>query len=121
MLGKYILTGDDVMLCKKFDNTVAYGNWPIEKWSLNRLVQTCFFEENNWFEISSDCLQSSQVENLFAAGRSISADENAIASARVMGTCLQTGFAAGVLAAYFISGKSNQEAIRFIQNQQIFQ
>ncbi len=120
MLGKYILSGKDVLSCRKFEDAIAFGNWPIEKWALHRLVQTNYFEENNWFEIPMECLISSQIENLFAAGRSMSADEDAIASARVMGTCLQTGFAAGVLAAYYTNGVSQKEALRYIQNQQIF-
>jgi len=42
---------------------------------------------------------SPAIENLFFGGRIISATDGAIASARVMGICLQTGYAAGKLAA----------------------
>jgi hypothetical protein len=36
------------------------------------------------------------------AGKTISADVDAIASARVMGCCLATGAAAGILAANYL-------------------
>jgi len=39
----------------------------------------------------------------FAAGKTISADADAIASARVMGCCLATGAAAGNLAVSYLS------------------
>jgi hypothetical protein len=38
------------------------------------------------------------IKNLFMAGKTISADMDAIASARVMGCCLATGEAAAKLA-----------------------
>jgi len=56
---------------------------------------------------------------LFFAGKLISASEKAIASARVIGTCLGTGYAAGVLAAYKALGNSESEAISFIQSQML--
>jgi hypothetical protein len=39
------------------------------------------------------------VSNLFVAGRCLSATREALGSARVIGTCLATGAAAGALAA----------------------
>jgi len=38
------------------------------------------------------------VENLFVAGRCLSASHEALGSARVIGTCLATGEAAGMAA-----------------------
>ena len=53
-------------------------------------------------------LRAMRVNNLFMAGKTISADADAIASARVMGCCLATGAAAGNLAAAFVgSPESN--------------
>jgi hypothetical protein len=49
----------------------------------------------------------------------ISADETAIASARVMGICLQTGYAAGILASCLTNGLSQFTAVELIQSKQI--
>jgi hypothetical protein len=53
------------------------------------------------------------------AGRNISATDAAIASARVMGICLQTGYAAGRLAAARAMDIPDFEAINSIQNEQL--
>ena len=59
------------------------------------------------------------INNLFFAGRNISADDAAIASARVMGICLQTGYAAGCMAAAFALQNAIEDAIKEIQNEQL--
>ena len=46
---------------------------------------------------SRPLIARARIENLFMAGKTISADVDAIASARVMGCCLATGEAAGKL------------------------
>jgi hypothetical protein len=96
--GRYILTEEDVLECRKFDNGIALGAWPIEEWKYDGSLAMQYFKEKDGYHIPSDCLQSAELKNLFFAGKNISATDKAIASARVMGTCLQTGFAAGKLA-----------------------
>lgn len=97
-IGNYILTEEDVLNCKKCNNAIANGAWPIEEWGQDKRVHMRYFEENNYYQIPADCLISQTLSNLFFAGRIISASDAAIASARVMGICLQTGYAAGKLA-----------------------
>ena len=98
-LGKYILTETNVLNCEKFDDAIANGSWPIEIWGQDKRVDMRFFKENDYYQIPKGCLISNKISNLFFAGRIVSADDNAIASARVMGICLQTGYAAGKLAS----------------------
>lgn len=100
--GKYILTKEDVMACKKTIHSAGRGSWPIEFWEFGKRVKLDFFEFDNYYDIPKDCLVSSDISNLLFAGRNISATEEAIASARVIGTCLQTGYAAGEMAAEII-------------------
>lgn len=95
-VGKSILTKEDILFTRKPENGIAYGNWPIELW-VDRLKMT-YFEERDYYRIPYSTLESSVYENLFFAGRGLSASEEAAASARVIGTALQTGYAAGVLA-----------------------
>jgi hypothetical protein len=119
--GKSILTDEDVLSCRKHDDGVCNGAWAIEHWRTgNKRVDMTYFRENDFYTIPPGCLVSGEIENLFFAGKIISAEEKAIASARVIGTCLGTGFAAGVLASYGAENKSMKEAVSHIQNQNAF-
>jgi hypothetical protein len=117
-MGKYILTEDDVLQCKKFGDAIANASWPIEEWEQDRRVKMRFLKEDDFYQIPARCLQSKTIDNLFTAGRCISATDPAIASARVMGVCLQTGYAAGCLAAACALNISQEDAIVNIQEQE---
>ena len=117
--GKYLLMEADVLNCKKFENAIANASWPIEIWEQNRRVKMRYFKLDDYYQIPSECLQSNSLNNLFFAGRNISATDGAIASARVMGICLQTGYAAGCLAAANALDLSLNDAIRQVQNEQL--
>lgn len=92
------LSGQDVLSCRKRKDTVAVGCWPIEVWGLKGRAEFEFFNERDYYDISPDSLRSRDFDNLFFCGRSFGADEKALASARVIGTAMSTGFAAGRLA-----------------------
>lgn len=117
-VGQSILNGEDVLNCVKPSDSIAYGNWPMEIWSQNRRVELRRLKENDFYGISAKCLISNEIDNLFFAGRSISATDEAIASARVIGTCLQTGYASGRLAAGVLNAKKSQETVDEIQKEQ---
>ena len=117
--GKYILQEQDVLSCRKFDDAIANATWPIEIWEQNRRATMRYFKLDDYYQIPAGCLQSATLENLFFAGRNISATDGAIASARVMGICLQTGYAAGCIAAAAASSLSLTDAVSQIQNGQL--
>ncbi len=97
-VGKAILQKEDVMSCRKTDDAVARGAWPIEFWPPGQNPRMEYFAIDDHYDIPAGALQSAFLKNLFFAGRNISASEEAIASARVIGTCLATGYAAGRIA-----------------------
>ena len=117
--GKYILMEGDVLNCRKFDDGIANASWPVEIWEQNRRVNLKYFKLDDYYQVPADCLQSNSINNLFFAGRNISATDGAIASARVMGICLQTGYAAGALAAAAASGTPIKDAVKEVQNEQL--
>ncbi len=117
--GKYILTDEDVLSCKKTEDAIANGSWPIEEWEQNKRVKMRYFNLNDFYQVPAGCLQSNTVQNLFMAGRNISATDGAIASARVMGICLQTGYAAGLLAAANVLNIAERKIIKIIQDRQL--
>jgi len=99
IVGKYLLTGADVLDARKFPDAVARCAWPIEQWDSDGKVRLRYLPQHAHYEIPRRCLRSASIQNLFMGGKTISADVDAIASVRVMGCCLATGAAAGKLAA----------------------
>ena len=97
--GKQVLTEEDVLSCQKSKDGIAIGAWPIEEWGTDGRLIMEYFKEDDSYLIPAGCLQSNSVANLYFAGKNISATTKAIASARVIGICLQTGYAAGKLAS----------------------
>ncbi len=118
--GVQTLSKEDVLNCVKYPNGIAKGSWPIEIWMPGKNAALQFFDEDAHYEIPAGCLVSKHLENLYFAGRIISADQEAIASARVIGTCLSTGFAAGTLAAFSAAGKPTTAAINNIREKQVY-
>jgi len=103
IVGQYILTGDDALAARKFPDAVARCAWPIEQWNAAGVSRLRYLPPGQFYEIPARSLRAARVKNLFMAGKTISADADAIASARVMGCCLATGAAAGNLAAAFVT------------------
>lgn len=103
--GRYILTGQDVLDGRDFADAIACCPWPIETWDGEGRQQLTLAADNKACGIPRRCLQGRLCVNLFAAGRAISADDRAIASARVVGTCLATGEAAADMAAALVAGR----------------
>ncbi len=97
--GRHVLTETDVLECRKCPETIARGAWPIEYWEIGKDPRMVYFAAEDYYDIPAGVLQSEVLDNLFFAGRNLSASDDAIASARVIGTCLATGYAAGRLAA----------------------
>ena len=102
IVGRHLLTGDDVLGARKFPDAVTRACWPIEQWSADGRQRLRYLPPGAHYEIPARSLQAARTENLFMAGKSLSADVDAVASARVMGCCLATGAAAGKLAATFL-------------------
>ena len=127
-IGDYVLTGDDVRTGAKFDDAVARGSWWIDihcplgnTIPVHLCVVECprqeqcpfwaaehermlhrselYVPEGDWYDIPYRCLVPQRVDNLLVSGRCISATHEGMAGARVMGTCMAIGQAAGTAAA----------------------
>jgi hypothetical protein len=101
--GMYLLTGEDVIKGSQFPDAIAQGSWPIEKYHFDKGSRFSYLPEDAAYDIPAGCLRVPGVENLFTAGRCISADDDAIASARVIGCCFATGEGAANLASQTVS------------------
>jgi glycine/D-amino acid oxidase-like deaminating enzyme len=113
-----LLDETHVMTCAKPDDGVAIGAWPMEYWGAQRKPEMRYFAMDDCYWITAGMLVSRHLDNLFFAGRGLSATETAMASARVIGTCLGTGYAAGCLAAEFSATGAWQSVIEKIRRLQ---
>jgi hypothetical protein len=103
IIGQYVLTGADVLAGRKFCDGAARGAWPIEQWNAEGQSRLRYLAKGGHYEIPARSLRAEGTQNLFMAGKVISADADGIASARVMGCCLATGAAAGNIAAEWLA------------------
>ena len=97
------LDNTDVVEGTKFRDGIARSPWPIElhtgqkprvEWLLNDV-----------YEVPYGCFVPSRGENLLVAGRCLSAEHEAVASARVTAQCFSYGHAVGHAAAVAIREK----------------
>jgi hypothetical protein len=99
---EYILTEDDILNARKFDDAVVKNSWPIELWENNKGTVYKYIKQGDYYEIPFRCLKVKSFANLLVAGRCISVTREALGSTRVMGTCMSLGEQAGKAAAYFV-------------------
>lgn len=102
-VGDHIITQNDVRAEGRFDDLVAYGGWSMDDHHPAGFEHpgkpTVFHPAPSPYGIPYRSLYSKNIENLFFAGRNISATHAAMSSTRVMATCAILGQAVGVAAA----------------------
>lgn len=98
-VGDYLLTADDVRQARKFPAAACRCAWPIEYWDPDRGVTLEYLPDGDYYEIPLAALKLRGFQNVWVAGKCLSADALAQASARVVGTCWAMGEAAGRAAA----------------------
>ncbi|MGG4773291.1 FAD-dependent oxidoreductase [Paenalcaligenes sp. Me52] len=114
IVGVETLTNDDVLACRKRDDGICRVPWPIELHSGERPMLHWLLDD--YYEVPYLSLVPAKGENLIVAGRCLSAEHEALASARVTAQCFEYGQAAGVAA--LLSIDQNQR-FRSLQGQQI--
>jgi len=105
MSGCYELTAEDVLKGRGFEDGIANIAWPIELREKATGPRWQFPEAGCAAQIPLAALRSQKYASLFAAGRCFSATHEALASVRVMGTCMATGEAAGMAAVHWDKGE----------------
>jgi hypothetical protein len=115
ILGRARLTDEEVLNARKSPRGVARGCWPMERWTTSPKPEMNYFAERDYYDIPLDCLRPVELENVFVAGRCLSAETGAMTSARVIGTALATGWAAGTAAAFQAAGRSLDDSVALIQ------
>lgn len=102
--GEYVLTGEDLKECTKFEDSIALGNYDIDIHNPEGTgTSHYFFKPGEYYTIPYRSLIPKNSVNLIVAGRCISATHEAQASIRIMPIVCCIGEAAGTAAAISVS------------------
>jgi hypothetical protein len=115
--GRATLADRDVLDARKSAQGIARGCWPMERWGNGPRPEMTYFNECDYYDIHLDCLRPVELDNVLVAGRCLSAAAGAMTSARVIGTSLATGWAAGTAAAFQALGRPLDDAVATIRQQ----
>ena len=100
LLGQAVLTGEQVLGCADFDDTVGVNGWPLEQHVAGDVKWSWPAEGSRGYnQLPWRMLLPQRVPNLLVAGRCASMDPAAQSAARVSGACFVMGEAAGLGAA----------------------
>lgn len=95
--GHYIITQDDYVTAKKFDDSIAYSYYPIDLHDTHGVIPRQL-KEGTVPVIPLRSLVPKRSRNFMVAGRSISSDRLANSALRVQASCMAMGQAAGATA-----------------------
>lgn len=108
-------TKADALGLVKYPDSIAKSSWNIDVWppdsytapavdkkSAEAKEHIAKLSAGGYFDIRYGCIVAQGIDNLFMAGRCISAEHEAQASLRIQQTCMSTGQAAGTAAAMSI-------------------
>lgn len=98
IVGRYQLSGDDVLSCRDFPDSIGANGWPLET-HLAGDVEWRFLDGRGYHQIPFSTTLPEGVDNLLVAGRCASTTQDGQASLRVSGPCFAMGQAAGTAAA----------------------
>ena len=115
--GEYTMTVADYLSRTKFHDSIAVYDYPVDmhqtdkslkafKKSHKAFTQDFLLSPGEYYSVPFRALVPKSIDNLLAAGRSISCDRQVQAATRVMPLCVATGEAAG-LAASMAAKKGN--------------
>jgi len=88
--GKYIYSVDDLKSGKKFDNPILISRYPIDIHS-NKKGESVLEHTVKEYQLPVEALISADFDNLFVAGRCLSADFYAQAALRIQPSCFSMG------------------------------
>lgn len=104
--GEYVLTAEDLVSSRPFDDCIAKGGYPVDIHSpVGEDVVYMHLKGGSDYDIPYRCLYGKKIDNLLVSGRCISSTHEANAAIRVSPIAMATGQAAGTAAS--IAAKNN--------------
>jgi ribulose 1,5-bisphosphate synthetase/thiazole synthase len=121
VIGGYMLSGDDVLGCAGFEDSIGVNGWPMESHVAGDVIFKFppIPESRGFNELPYRMLVPEGIDNLLVAGRCASMTHDGQSAARVSGGCFVMGEAAGTAAALALSGNTRARDIDVgkLQNQ----
>lgn len=102
IVGEYMLTGEDVLNARQFDDSIGYCGATVDVHNVvggTEKTRMSAIREGRAYQIPYRILLPQRLEGLLVAGRCVSADRVACGSIRQQAGCIVTGQAAGMAAA----------------------
>ena len=99
VVGRSTVTAEDVVSGLRPPDTVVLSSWPLEWHESGQAMRMVFSNDDKACGVPLSALRSREWDNLFVAGRCMSATHEAQASLRVIGSTLASGQAAGLAAS----------------------
>jgi hypothetical protein len=109
VIGKATLRNEDVIKGNKSENAVTLSAWPIELHASGHLKIA--YLDNDHYDIPFETLIPATSSNLLVAGRCMSAEHEALASARVTAQCFGMGYATGAACSLMLLENINAGAL----------
>lgn len=121
--GGYQLSGEDVLGCVSFEDSIGVNGWPMEQHIAGDVVFRFppIPQSRGFNELPYRMLVPEGVDNLLMAGRCASMTHEGQSAARVSGACFAMGEAAGSAAALALSGNTIPRDIAVEKLQQALQ
>ena len=113
LVGKSRLSNEDVLQARKAPGAVTFSAWPIESHGADGLNIT--YLEDDTYDIPFETLVPLSGTNLLVAGRCLSAEHEAMASARVTAQCFGMGYAAGAAAALMLQEEISSQQLTGVE------
>ncbi len=125
LLGDVVLTEEDIVTSRKFDDACVLTTWSIDlhypkeqyigKYEDNPFISYAVHgkgvDRKRGYAVPYRCFYSRNIDNLFMAGRNVSVTHKALGTVRVMKTCGMMGVVVGKAAAI---GKKNNCSPRYV-------
>jgi hypothetical protein len=108
VIGGYMLSGEDVLGCTSFEDSIGVNGWPMEQHVSGDVIFKFppIPESRGFNELPYRMLVPSGLDNLLIAGRCASMTHDGQSAARVSGACFAMGEAAGTAAALALGGNT---------------
>ena len=124
-VGAYMLKQQDIVEQIHFEDAVSFGGWAIDLHPadgvFSELPGCNQYHSKGIYEIPYRCFFSNEIQNLFFAGRLISASHVAFGSTRVMATSALGGQAVGMAAALCRQFDTNPKSLTDPQKMKLLQ
>src|SRR4051812_21137400 len=108
VIGGVMLSGEDVLGCASFDDSIGVNGWPMEVHVAGDVIFKFppIPESRGYNELPYRMLVPNGIDNLLVAGRCASMTHEGQSAARVSGACFAMGEAAGTAAALALAGNT---------------